>query len=642
LKLSPELAAKLEISPFRALDRQFARFLISRCRADEATALAGAVTSALLEQGHDCLPIEIQSAIPWGDEDGKKIDLPPAAEWIKALEASPAVGKPGDRSPLILDAGSLYMYKYFSFEEAIAKSIKAMSATVEVAIHGEVIALAREIVKGTKDLSDSGGQLQTAGALMPFFSRFSIITGGPGTGKTTVLAAMLALLCTEAGLKKEAFPTICIAAPTGKAAQRMGDSIRSFLNDMPQTQVTAHLSKIAPSTLHRLLGLYGDSPKPKRDARLPIEADIIVVDEASMMDISMFGRLIDALSPTARLILLGDRHQLESVQAGCILADICNAFPPNCFTDAFAGTVNNAITEPNNYIKAIISSTVLSPVVELMHSFRFPGLQPIGRVSAAIKANNADLSIDILKSVQSADEYCKFSDQKTSQDLEAFILKKYARLFDFTEATESEDALTQLGKFMVLTVVNEGAFGRVGINESVRKLKGGNLSVIPIKITENSLRHNLYNGDMGVIIRKKNTEGELVERAWFPEAGNVEGTGPVPKNTDRTMLSNRRQFLVGALPSFVDAFAITIHNSQGSEFDKVVIVLPEKNMSILTREILYTAITRAKTTAEIYGLENIFKGAVENKISRHSGLANRLSDHLYKYLDNNLNKRETR
>ncbi|HLP17978.1 MAG TPA: AAA family ATPase, partial [Bacteroidota bacterium] len=338
---SDELRTLLDAPPFTAIDRQFARYLIARCNAGPDAALAGAMTTAILASGHSCLDFEEQCRTPWESEEGRVLELPEAEAWIRALENDPSVGAPGDVKPLILVRDRigdtvvprLYLYKYFNFEKRVAERLRAMSAIEDVKIPKNVVALAKELFADEKDLGAFGGQLQTAGALLPFYSRFSIITGGPGTGKTTVLASMLALLCAgtrmneieELPLKRSRsempssrrtikddtqvsanlmtvrrktkdgmpiqsdplpaietidamFPVIQLAAPTGKAAQRMGESIRRAADRIPDEKIRLHLSKIIPSTIHRLLGLYGDSPKPKRNHQSPIDADIVVID----------------------------------------------------------------------------------------------------------------------------------------------------------------------------------------------------------------------------------------------------------------------------------------------------------------------------------------------------------------------------
>jgi exodeoxyribonuclease V alpha subunit len=613
-----ELSRMLEIPPFRAIDRQFARYL-QRChRADEFAALAGAVTSAILDDGHSCLKFAELCGQLWGEEDGETIHLPDADQWIASLKDSEAVGDPGEKKPLILDDGRLYLYKYFNFEKNVAERIRSMSVVEDVSVPDAVVALARKIFNEEMDLSAWGGQLQAAGAFLPFFSRLSIITGGPGTGKTTVLAGILALLCANAAACGEDFPVIRLAAPTGKAAQRMGESIRAAALNIPDHDIKEHLLRLIPSTIHTLLGLHGDSPKPKRNHETPIDASIVVIDEASMMDITLFARLIDALPDNARLILLGDRYQLASVQAGCVMADICDTLLPNSFSGAFATCVNRAITRKENHITADRSARPLTPVVELQYSYRFKAGMPIAEVSGAVNQGDADRSIASLTAVQREEDSCRLRPYPGEKELAELIVKEYAPLF---AATTPEAALKQMEKFMVLTVLNDGRFGRTGINQAVYRAYGSVPRVRPIKITENSPQHKLFNGDMGVIIRTKDDEGTVMERAWFPSVSD--GKSASPETADAAA---PRPFLVGALPAYVDALAITIHNSQGSEFEKVAIVLPEKDMSILTREILYTSITRAKKIAVLYGTEQIIKDAVAKKITRHSGLAARLQN----------------
>jgi exodeoxyribonuclease V alpha subunit len=614
--VSSGLLKKLETAPFRAIDRQFALYLISRYDADDSTALAGAVTSALLESGHSCLFFDDQCEKLWGDESTETFQLPEADEWIKTLQNSPAVGKAGERKPLILDGRRLYIYKYFNFEKRVSDRLHLMVGVGKEKVSESVLELAKKLFKEEKDLSLYGGQLQTAGAFLPFFSHLSIISGGPGTGKTTVVAKLLALLCADSMEKGGSFPAIALAAPTGKAAQRMGESIRKAADMIPDQKMKDYLSKLIPSTLHRLLGIYGSSPKPKRNSQSPIDADLVVVDEASMMDITLFTRLIDALPQESRLVLLGDRYQLASVDAGSVMADICNAYSPNTFTQEFAGIVNGVIADPKNHLPASPSVSMLSPLVELQYSYRFEGGKPIGIVSSLMNSGLAEQSLSALTANQSSDHYCRLSDYPGDAALAAVLLEGYGKLFN---AQTPEEALTRVGDFMVLTALNESRFGREGINKLVYRSYGSVPPVRPIKITENSPQHRLFNGDIGVIRRTKNSDGKMIEHAWFPAVSDDESESSDKKRTVRS-------FLVGMLPSFVDAFAITIHNSQGSEFEKVITILPERDTQLLTRELLYTAVTRAKTQLQIYGSSDIITQAIKRKTLRHSGLEDRIKN----------------
>jgi exodeoxyribonuclease V alpha subunit len=611
----PDLVSENGNNQLRPIDRQFRRFLLDRFDAGPEAALAGAIASALVDEGHSCMLLDEHCGEIWEDGEGEPLSLPPVDECISALRASNAVGKPGERKPLILDDRRLYIYKYYSFETRTAGRLHAMAVANAVEIPQAVSSLAKKLFDERKDLSGSGGQLQVAGALLPFFTRLSIITGGPGTGKTTVLAKMLALLCAEAVAAGDSFPEIKLAAPTGKAAQRMTESVRHASLQIPDKAIADHLSALLPSTLHRLLGLRGDSPTPRHNSEDPIDADIVVVDEASMMDISLFARLVNALPADARLVLLGDRHQLASVEAGCVMADVCEAFTPNRFPPAFAEVVNGIISRKENQVAVSSGGAALSPVVELKHSYRFEGGKPIGVVSRGVNAGDADHAIAALRAEQSDEDYCVLTDHPGDEVMAKILLEGFGPLL---ESRTPEEALVRLEKFMVLTALNEGRFGREGINRLVYRTLGSIPAVRPIKITENSAQQRLYNGDMGVIMRTLNEDGELIERAWFQAVQN--DTSPESDSKEKKV----RTFLVGTLPSHVDAFAITIHNSQGSEFDRVAIILPEHDTPLLTRELLYTAVTRAKRRATIFGSEEIVRGAVGRKIERHSGLGGRL------------------
>lgn len=597
---------QLDAAPFRSIDRQFARFLVDRYGADDLTAFAGAFTSALLSSGHSCLLLDEDYKGSWGDRVEESFRLPPSDKWIANLEAASCVGKPGERKPLILDDRRLYLHKYFSFETRLAERLQSMATTGKVKVPASVIDLATKLFSDeAKDLSSYGGQLQSVGAFLPFFSRLSVISGGPGTGKTTVLTKLLALVCADSMDRGESMPIIELAAPTGKAAQRMAETIRDVADHIPQKKIADHLSTLIPKTLHRLLGFNGISPKPARNQESPIEADVVVVDEASMMDITMFSRLVDALPANAGLILLGDRFQLASIEAGCVMADVCDAFAPNTFAPDFVSVVNKVIKSPKNHIGKSKGTGSFSPVVELQYSYRFQEGEAIGVVSRAVNSGSAESTIAALSSKHTGQSTCRLFPHPGDAEMISLVHEGFKPLLN---SKDPDDALEQLGHFMVLTAVNEGRFGREGINQQLIRTLGGTVPVRPIKITENSIRQTLFNGDMGVIMRSSGADGAVAERAWFP---GPEGTP--------------RAFLIGALPAHVDAFAITIHNSQGSEFDKVFILLPEKDTPLMTRELLYTAVTRARREALIFGTETIVKAAVERRTVRHSGLGTHLA-----------------
>jgi len=298
------------------------------------------------------------------------------------------------------------------------------------------------------------------------------------------------------------------------------------------------------------------------------------------------------------------------------MADICNAYSPNIFTQEFAGIVNGVIADPKNHLPASPSVSMLSPLVELQYSYRFEGGKPIGIVSSLMNSGLAEQSLSALTANQSSDHYCRLSDYPGDAALAAVLLEGYGKLFN---AQTPEEALTRVGDFMVLTALNESRFGREGINKLVYRSYGSVPPVRPIKITENSPQHRLFNGDIGVIRRTKNSDGKMIEHAWFPAVSDDESESSDKKRTVRS-------FLVGMLPSFVDAFAITIHNSQGSEFEKVITILPERDTQLLTRELLYTAVTRAKTQLQIYGSSDIITQAIKRKTLRHSGLEDRIKN----------------
>jgi exodeoxyribonuclease V alpha subunit len=616
LLLSPELEKKLNTPSFRAIDRQVAKYLRSRYTVDDCTALAGALASSLSSSGHSCFSLDEYAGKPLGELPEHSFLLPSLEEWTGHLRNSSAVSVPGNvrRSPLVLDGNMLYLFKYFEYEKFISERLHALSTASLLDIPESVIGLAASLFKNTDDQQSPGIPLQAAGAILPFFSRLAIISGGPGTGKTTILSKALALLCQRSISLGESLPVIRLAAPTGKAAQRMQQSLGNAVREMSDTAIRAHLTLLKPTTVHRLIET-GFSPRPKRNKENPIDADVVVIDEASMIDITMFQRLMDALAPETRLILLGDSYQLASVEAGSVLRDISNAYSKNAFSSDCAAVVNKVLEGLGHQSRLKGDGEPLSPFVELDYSYRFKETEAIGTVSNAIKNGSPVDVIVLLNGEQKGISSCRLTGHPGDETLIGIITERYSPLL---AETDPGQALKLLDNFMVLTALNEGRFGREGINTMVKKKFGSALAVRPIKITENSPQHVLFNGDMGVIMSTADSSGIMQEFAWFPdnEETMLEQTGSEQKV---------RKYLVAALPGYVDAFAITIHNSQGSEFDSVMIILPEKKDNpLMTRELLYTAVTRAKKKAEIIGTEEVVKKSVELKITRQSGLEGRI------------------
>ncbi len=534
---------------FSAIDRQLGAFLqrLAGKSAPEVR-LAAMCASRARAEGNICVTLEEIAGMEGG---------PNVASLRKKLRASDAVGAPGEFAPLILDSNDrLYLRRYWEYEQELARAIVSRTGTPSSSAKGET-------------------DLQERAAAKAVASGFTVITGGPGTGKTQTVVKILNLLRAQPGGEKL---QIKLAAPTGKAAARLTESIRAIDE------------KLAATTIHRLLGYLPGSPYFRHDAKHPLNADVVIVDEASMVDLALMAKLLAAVPPRARLILLGDRDQLASVEAGNVLADICAAAES---------------ARPNE--------PLLGAVVGLRHNYRFTETGGIYRVSTAINSGDAEAAMTALR--ENADGEVKWEPLPETAGLADALRKRVIAGFrPFLETRDAAEALAALQKFRILCAVRQGPCGIENLNTVAEEIlaeagllvpRAGWYSGQPIMVTQNDYNLALFNGDSGIILPDPAEGGEL--RAFFLSA---EG--------------KLRRFLPSRLPVHETAFAITVHKSQGSEFGKVLLILPEKDAPILTRELLYTGLTRAREAVEIWAPEAVLRASIDRRVVRASGLQDAL------------------
>jgi exodeoxyribonuclease V alpha subunit len=534
---------------FSALDRQFGGFL----QRLEGTAisdlrLAAMSASRARAEGHIC--VQLQSI--------------PATENVAALReklrASKVVGAPGEFTPLILDDHDrLYLRRYWEYEQQLATAILLRTKSSAP-------------VPAKKKTSD----LQQLAARKAVKSNFSVITGGPGTGKTETVKTILKLLLAEPGGDKL---RIKLAAPTGKAAARLTEAVQTVKNDFEAT------------TIHRLLGYLPGSPYFRHNAENALSADVVIVDEASMIDLALMAKLVAAVPNGARLILLGDRDQLASVEAGNVLADICAAAEAAAPNEPLHGSV-----------------------VALEKNYRFAESGGIFRVSRAINAGDAESALTNLREDEEGEVQWQTlpSAPKLADALHDRIVAGYRASL---ETTDPREALERLQQFRILCALRHGPFGVENLNAIAEEVladagllqpRRGWYRGQPVIVTRNDYNLALFNGDSGIILPDPDAGGEL--RAFF-----LSGEGRL------------RRFLPSRLPAHETAFALTVHKSQGSEFQRLLLLLPEKDNPLLTRELLYTAITRAREVVTLWANEEILRLAIPRRTVRHSGLRDALS-----------------
>lgn len=594
----------------RPLDAELGRLLLQLDRAaDPALGLAAAATSQAVAQGHSCLPLNRLSAVLEAGGGRRLPPLPDAATLRRALRASKLVGGPDSppraRLPLWLDAADrLYLGRHFHYEARVAEVLcRLLADPPRMAV--DAATLRRRLSRHFR-LEGEAPDWQAVAVATGLLSRLTVITGGPGTGKTTTVLWLLVALLEQAREEGREPPRIRLAAPTGKAAARLGESLRERL---PKMDLDASVREAMPpnaSTVHRLLGVRAGSSRFRHDRAYPLDADVVVVDEASMVDLPLMAKLLDALPDRAALVLLGDRDQLASVEAGNVLAGICAAAGEGMLSPGRADRIRQAtgFDVPSAPGAGIFADAV----IELRDSHRFGADSGLGRLAALVRGGDTRAVLDGL-----AGETFAGVSRAQPPNVAAHVLARGGETFaQLAGNADPARALAQASRLRVLTALREGPSGCTAINAAVEHFLRQRAGVPArarwypgrlLLVTENDPGSGLFNGDVGIVLP---VQGDRLA-AWFPAAdGGV------------------RSLPLQALPAHDSAFAMTIHKSQGSEFDEVVIVLPREDARVLGRELLYTAVSRARTGVHLVAGDEVLAATIGRSTRRFSGLADRL------------------
>ena len=548
-----------EKQTFSRLDMVFARFLSERSLLDstQKQAFENIVMSLSFEQsqGHSCIQI---------DDEAKTLIIASGLALIDTNSHDTTT-----TLPLAIEQDRLYLHRYWLYESRLAQQLSKITQ-LKVSNKPKTTADFSTLLDkyfGNSETID----WQLAAATMAINQAFCMITGGPGTGKTTTVVKILALL---QELSDQPL-LIALAAPTGKAAMRLQESIGFNKAALPCIAAIKSAIPESVTTLHRLLGAKPPSPYFRHNAKQPLVYDLVVVDEASMVDLALMSKLVEALKPGARLILLGDKDQLASVESGAVLADLTTALPQQ--------------------------------TLELQKSHRFD--EDIKNLATAI---NQQQDLEAWRLLQTGNKNIALLET----DLIDYISKQqidYLRLI--TARAEFSDIYKAFNRFQALCATRLGKNSVSDINHAV-ELSLSNKKLIhlsglwycgrPIMITQNNAALQLYNGDIGICLRDKEQEDQL--RVFFQRAdGSI------------------KKYLPARIPHCETVFAMTIHKSQGSEFEEILIILPETISPVLTKELLYTAITRAKKTIKLVANEAVFSSTVHQRVQRVTGLINRFS-----------------
>ncbi|MBU6159221.1 MAG: exodeoxyribonuclease V subunit alpha [Bacteroidetes bacterium] len=566
--------------------------------------------SQRLREGHVCIPVnEEPQSTPFGNASLATLQMASPKMWTES----------GTETPFVYEKGYLYLQRYYQYETRIIEKLRdrvnagkeKRKAYGEKILNQKSLVLQKAATNPLDGLSaDEKTDWQLVAALRALLNEFSIITGGPGTGKTTTLAKFLHLLFSiEPGSR------VALAAPTGKASMRMLESLREQAKQLP-SEIQTSIHALNPYTLHRLLGYRPNSIYFKHNAENPLPFDWIVVDEASMIDMPLFSKLLDACDAGTRLLLLGDKDQLASVEAGSLLGDLCLS----------AGTLNRFLKEENEWLNdfipdakrripesyASMENTFFSNcITELRYSYRFKQQGAIGQLSLSIIKGLPEQTLELL------DDQAQPQVALIGRDADAAFTEFVSGYLTYMEEPDPAKALANLQQLRVLVTVREGESGLYQINRKIEKILQALRPDLlqpnqvfyhnrPVIVTGNNYELGLFNGDIGLVRRDPDTRQLKVY--FEPEAAGK----PL------------RRFIPASLNDCETVFAMTIHKSQGSEFKKVMVVLPDQSDNpLLTRELIYTGVTRSKEEVLIRGTRDGLEAGIRRQVVRISGIHKR-------------------
>lgn len=588
------------------VDVHLARLLLRLGGADEPeVALAAALVSHRVGAGSVCLDLREyagRTVLPGIDEEageaGEPLVAPAFARWTAALRGSPVVGAPGEDRPLVLDdAGRLYLHRYWRYQQTLAEDLLRRAAAATTGIDD---ARLRDDLARLFPTRGDGLDRQRVAAAVAALRRLCVISGGPGTGKTTTVVRILALLVAHAAVP----PRIALAAPTGKAAARMQEAIRAAKERLDLPAAIRDAIPDQARTIHRLLGARPGGASFAYHAARPLPVDALVVDEASMIDLALMAKLAAALPAEARLVMLGDRDQLASVEAGAVLGDVCGPAPG--FSEAFRRRVER-VTGVRLPAGAPSASPLRDVIVLLTESFRFRPDSGIGRLATAVNRGDGPAVRAVLDDPR-VPEVAWQAVASVEAIGPALVAGYGPYLAAVRDGAPPAVVFAAFRRFRVLGAHRRGPWGVETMNRTVGEaVAAGPLGSReaewyagrPVLVTQNDYTLGLFNGDVGLTL--PDADGRL--RVCFEAAGG-----------------RIRRLSPARLPAHETTWAMTVHKSQGSEFDHVLLALPDVDSPLVTRELLYTAITRARERVEIWGDEVVLLAGVERRLERSSGL----------------------
>jgi exodeoxyribonuclease V alpha subunit len=625
------LELQMQGKDWRALDKALVTFFREQQKLPAALALLIGQCSFALAQGHLCLPL-------------KRMPQQSEQEWQALMALYPDLFQLSEdnNQPFVYANNALYMRRYFSYQQQIALYLEQSnerSQKLRQAIDPALLNQLLEPLFPATAATSAAPDWQRLSCAIAASSSFSVITGGPGTGKTTTVVKLLLVLQQLQQQQGAAPLTIQLAAPTGKAAVRLRSSIRTTLDKLPASAEIKSQVPTEVSTLHKLLGARAQSRQFKQNALEPLALDLLVVDEASMLDVELMAALLSALPAHARLILLGDKDQLASVEAGALMAELCQWAEQGHYWPVTVDWLNQLSFAAVPELLISQQGKALEQQIGMLRvSHRFDPQSGIAKLATAVN-NGQSAEVTAICQADYAD--LQYLEAAEVRQLKQFVLTgqvksqiKDAAGFSFylqtvaqspaLDASEqaienwAQQVLTDFSAFQLLCAVRQGPFGVEQVNLSVEKMlhQAGLIQQTsqqssqwyagrPVMVTQNDYALGLMNGDVGICLLRP-YQGKLILAVAFASEDSCKAV---------------RWVLPSRLQQVETAYAITVHKSQGSEFSHAVLVLPDHFSPVLTRELIYTGITRAaKLFSLVCAKSDLLRLAIEQKVQRHGAV----------------------